>query len=351
MSDGPALIVGLGNPGPEYARTRHNVGFRVIELLADRLGAKLKPVKGIRALAAEARDGDRRVVLAEPTTYMNLSGDAVAPLARYHKAGLADVVVVHDEMDLPLGAIRVKRGGGDAGHNGLRSLTRSLGSKEYVRVRIGIGRPRSTGVDHVLDSFSKKEEEEIAVAVQEAADAVQVIVGEGLEAAQRRWHQGPEKPQKRAIRKQAVVPASVADVWAAWTTPTGARTFFAPDAKILLRRGGPYELYFDADRPAGRRGSEGCQVITFKPRELLVFSWNAPPSMPTVRAGRKTRVEVRLEPDGDAATRVRLAHTGWLEGPEWDEAFAYFDDAWDTVLARLVKRFEAGPLDWTTARA
>ncbi len=345
MQEGPALVVGLGNPGPEYERTRHNIGFRVVELLCDRLGARLKPVKGIRASAAEARDGDKRLVLAEPTTYMNLSGDAVAPLARYYKTALDDVIVVHDEMDLPLGAIRVKRGGGDAGHNGLKSLTRSLGSREYIRVRVGIGRPSSTGADHVLATFTKKEEQEVGVLTEEAADAVQTIVRDGLDAAQRRWHQGPEKPQKRSIRKDVVVPASRGEVWAAWTTPAGARTFFAPDAMIVLRRGGPYELYFE-DGPPGQRGSEGCTVITFKPRELLVFSWNAPRSIPTVRAGRKTRVEIRLESGADDQTRVRLSHTGWLEGPDWDEAFAYFDGAWDTVLARLRERFITGRMSW-----
>jgi len=348
VSDGPALIVGLGNPGPEYERTRHNVGFRVVDVLCERLGARLKPAKGIRALAAEGRDGDRRVVLAEPTTFMNFSGEAVAPLARYHKAELDDIVVVHDDMDLPFGAIRVKRGGGDAGHNGLKSLTKSLGSREYARVRIGIGRPRSDAIEHVLDAFSKAEEAEVAVLVQEAADAVQLIVARGLEAAQRRWHAGPEgaSAPKRSIRREVVVAASLADVWAAWTTPTGARTFFAPNAKIILRRGGPYELYFD-DGPPGKRGSEGCTVITFKPRELLVFSWNAPPEIPSVRAGRKTRVEVRLSPEGEGATRVKLAHTGWLDGADWDEAFTYFERVWDVVLARLVARFEDGPIDWT----
>lgn len=350
MSEGPALIVGLGNPGPEYARTRHNVGFRVVDLLCERLGARLKPAKGVRAMSAEARDGDQRLVLVEPTTYMNLSGEAVAPLARYHKVEPEAVVVVHDEMDLPLGSIKVKRGGGDAGHNGLKSLTKSLGSREYVRVRIGVGRPngRKDAVDHVLDAFSKTEENEVAVLIQEAADAVQVILRDGLEAAQRRWHTEPEAPPKqtKVIRKSVVVPAPVADVWAAWTTPTGAQTFFAPKAKIMMRQRGPYEILFDPDAPAGLRGSEGCTVVAFKPREFLVFTWNAPPELSEARK-RHTRVEVRLAPDGDERTKVTLSHTGWKPGAQSEEAFEYFERAWDVVLARLVQRFKTGPIDWT----
>src|SRR6266566_9246259 len=130
---GPALVVGLGNPGPEYERTRHNLGFRVIEVRADRLGARLKPAKGMRALLAEARDGDRRIILAKPTTFMNASGQAVSELARYYKVEPQDIVVVHDELDLPTGHVRVKRGGGDAGHNGLKDITKALGTPDYAR--------------------------------------------------------------------------------------------------------------------------------------------------------------------------------------------------------------------------
>ena len=110
---GPALVVGLGNPGPEYERTRHNLGFRVIDVLADRLGARVKPAKGMRALVAEARDGDARIILAKPTTFMNASGAAVSELARYYKVAPRDVVIVHDELDLPVAQLKVKRGGGD----------------------------------------------------------------------------------------------------------------------------------------------------------------------------------------------------------------------------------------------
>src|SRR6266567_6294324 len=166
---GPALVVGLGNPGPEYEHTRHNLGFRVVDTLADRLGARLKPAKGMRALVAEARDGDRRIILAKPTTFMNASGQAVSELARYYKVDSQDIVIVHDELDLPVAQMKVKRGGGDAGHNGLKDITKALGTNEYARVRIGIGKPpgRKKGVDHVLQGFTKKEEEDVAVTIEQ----------------------------------------------------------------------------------------------------------------------------------------------------------------------------------------
>lgn len=194
MSDA-ALIVGLGNPGPEYERTRHNVGFRVVEGLCARYGAKLKPLKGVRAFSAEARDGDLRLILAEPTTYMNESGQGVGPLARYYKVEPENLVVVHDDIDLRVGMIRVKRGGGDGGHNGLRSITGTLGP-DYLRVRVGVGRPPGArqAADHVLDRFSKAEEEEIAVIVEEAADAAVMLLREGLEPTQNVYH--PRKPDQ-----------------------------------------------------------------------------------------------------------------------------------------------------------
>jgi len=170
---GPALVVGLGNPGPEYERTRHNLGFLVVDVLAARLGARIKPAKGMRALVAEARDGDTRIILAKPTTFMNASGAAVAELARYYKVSPSDVVVVHDELDLPIAQVKVKLGGGDAGHNGLKDITKALGTNGYARVRIGIGKPpgRKQGVDHVLQGFSKRDQPAIDVAIEQAADA------------------------------------------------------------------------------------------------------------------------------------------------------------------------------------
>lgn len=184
-----ALIVGLGNPGPPYERTRHNIGFRVADALASRLGARFKPKRGTPSLVAEARDGDRRLVLAKPTTYMNESGAAVGALVRSTKATLAQVLVVHDDLDLPLGTIRVKRGGSDAGHNGLTSVSGAVG-RDYSRVRCGIGRPPGSKDprDYVLEPFSRREEEEVAVVVEEAADAVLLVLREGVARAQNLYH-------------------------------------------------------------------------------------------------------------------------------------------------------------------
>lgn len=348
---GPALVVGLGNPGPEYERTRHNLGFLVVDVLADRLGARIKPAKGMRALVAEARDGDTRIILAKPTTFMNASGAAVAELARYYKVNAENVVVVHDELDLPVAQLKVKQGGGDAGHNGLKDITKALGTNGYARVRIGIGKPsgRTQGVDHVLQGFSKKDQTLIDVAVEQAADAALTVVNAGVEAAQQRFHAGDEKQPKetRAVRKNVTVSASREAVFDAWTTEAGARTFFAPEAHIELKPGGAYELYFNPDEQAGDKGSEGCKILAYRRPQFLVFSWNAPPEIPTLRKKRaKTRVEVRLEEAGEK-TGVSLTHSGWGKGSDWDECFTYFEAAWDLVLSRLKASFETGPLDWS----
>jgi peptidyl-tRNA hydrolase, PTH1 family len=183
------LVVGLGNPGVRYERTRHNVGAEVVAVLADRHSGVLKHAKMQRARVAEVRIDGHRVALAFPQTYMNLSGESVAPLVRRH--GIEDperVVVVHDELDLPLGRVKVKRGGGLAGNNGLRSIKAHLHTDAFLRVRIGIGKPPSpeAGADHVLRRMSKRERTELDVAVQEAADAVELIVAEGVEAAMTR---------------------------------------------------------------------------------------------------------------------------------------------------------------------
>jgi peptidyl-tRNA hydrolase, PTH1 family len=187
---GPALVVGLGNPGPEYAETRHNVGFRVVELLAARAGGGRFSKHRSNADVLEGRLAGRRMVLAKPRTYMNLSGGPVAGLAQYFSVPVTDVVVVHDELDLEFGVIRLKRGGGEGGHNGLRSVSRSLGSKEYLRVRFGIGRPpgRQDPADFVLKRFSGAEQKELDLAVDLAADATEALLADGLEAAQNRFH-------------------------------------------------------------------------------------------------------------------------------------------------------------------
>jgi len=183
------LVVGLGNPGDEYARTRHNVGTDVVELLASRHGAKLRKGKE-RALVDEVRVGPARVALAVPMTYMNESGDAVRRLAHRYGVDPEHVIVVHDELDLPLAALKLKAGGGLAGHNGLRSIKSHLHDDAFLRVRIGIGKPpsREQGADHVLDRFSKRDRTEIEVTIAQAADAVEAIVADGIDAAMNRYN-------------------------------------------------------------------------------------------------------------------------------------------------------------------
>lgn len=186
------LVVGLGNPGDEYAGTRHNVGFDVIDLLADRWGGRLRRSKE-RALVDEVRSPSmKRVALVKPTTYMNDSGGAVAPLVR--RFGVADdltqLLVVHDELDLPVGKMKIKVGGGLAGHNGLRSIRASLRSDGFARIRIGVGKPASKeqGADHVLKRVGKAEREVLAQMVAHAADAVETYLDEGLDAAMNRFN-------------------------------------------------------------------------------------------------------------------------------------------------------------------
>jgi PTH1 family peptidyl-tRNA hydrolase len=191
------LVVGLGNPGEEFAGTRHNAGADVVALLADRGGARLRAGKEL-ALSCEVRLDDRLVALAFPQTFMNESGRSVGALVRRHGIGeLSRLVVVHDELDLPLGRIQVKDGGGIAGHNGLRSIRDHLHSADFVRVRIGIGRPpgRKQGADYVLRRPSKADRAELAVVVVEAADAVEVILTDGIAAAMNRYN-AKERPEQ-----------------------------------------------------------------------------------------------------------------------------------------------------------
>ncbi|MCZ2858128.1 aminoacyl-tRNA hydrolase [Blastococcus sp. VKM Ac-2987] len=185
-------MVGLGNPGPGYAGNRHNVGAMVVDELARRAGIRLTPGKGARARAVsgEGRLAGRRVVLAVPSTYMNESGSPVRGLLDYHKLPPEQLVVVHDELDIPFSAVRLKRGGGEGGHNGLRSITRSSGTKDYLRVRVGIGRPpgRQDPADFVLKDFSATERKELDLLIVEAADAAEALLAGGLEAAQNQVH-------------------------------------------------------------------------------------------------------------------------------------------------------------------
>jgi PTH1 family peptidyl-tRNA hydrolase len=187
---GPALVVGLGNPGPDYTGTRHNVGHRVVDLLAARAGGGRFSKHRTNADVLEGRLAGRRVVIAKPRSYMNVSGGPVAGLAQYFSVPVTDVVVVHDELDLEFGVVRLKRGGGEGGHNGLRSVSKALGSKEYLRVRFGIGRPpgRQDPADFVLKRFSGAELKELEFAVDLAADAAESLLADGLEAAQNRFH-------------------------------------------------------------------------------------------------------------------------------------------------------------------
>ncbi|MFE2110193.1 aminoacyl-tRNA hydrolase [Kitasatospora sp. NPDC059463] len=182
--EGPWLVVGLGNPGEQYARNRHNIGFMVVDLLAARMGAKFKAHKS-RAQVAEGRLAGRRVVLAKPQSFMNLSGGPVTALRDFYKAPVSALVAVHDELDIDYAALRLKLGGGDNGHNGLKSITKSLGP-EYHRVRCGIGRPpgRMEVADFVLKDFSATERKDLEWFVDRSADAVEALLSEGLERAQ-----------------------------------------------------------------------------------------------------------------------------------------------------------------------
>ncbi|MDT0302272.1 aminoacyl-tRNA hydrolase [Streptomonospora wellingtoniae] len=183
------LVVGLGNPGPSYAGNRHNVGFMVADALAERCGQRFKAHKA-RAEVAEARIRGVPAVLAKPRTYMNLSGGPVAALSRFYKVPPERVLVIHDELDVPFGALRLKRGGGAGGHNGLRSVSESLSDPGYLRVRAGVGRPpgRMDAAAYVLKDFSSTERKELGVVVERAADAVETVLTDGLEKAQNIYH-------------------------------------------------------------------------------------------------------------------------------------------------------------------
>jgi peptidyl-tRNA hydrolase, PTH1 family len=189
------LVAGLGNPDPEYERTRHNLGFRVADELASRLDARFKRSKKHEALVAEARHVDARLVLAKPQTYMNESGRSIAALSRFYKVPFEKVMVVHDELDLPFGVVRVKLGGGAGGHNGVLSVAQTIGPG-FVRVRLGIGRPpgRKDPVDFVLEPFRKSEEGHVPAIVDAGADAVLMVMREGVSATQTAFNRRTEEP-------------------------------------------------------------------------------------------------------------------------------------------------------------
>lgn len=196
MSDDLWLVVGLGNPGPQYAGNRHNIGQMVVDLLAGRTGSHFSQHKA-RAGVATGRLGllpggapGPRVVLAKPASFMNVSGGPVSALAQYFDVAPDRIVVVHDELDIPFGTLKAKVGGGEGGHNGLRDISKALGTKDYVRVRAGIGRPpgRMDVADFVLKDFSSAERKELPFLIDDAADAVELIITDGLTAAQQRYH-------------------------------------------------------------------------------------------------------------------------------------------------------------------
>jgi len=186
----PQLVVGLGNPGANYAQTRHNLGFMVADLLAARLGSKFKAHKRSGAEIVTGRLGGHSVVLAKPRCYMNESGRQVGPLAKFYSVPPADVVVIHDDLDLDFGQIRLKIGGGEGAHNGLRSIASALGTKDFQRVRIGIGRPpgRKDPAAFVLENFTAPERPEVPTLCEQAADATELLIELGLETAQNQVH-------------------------------------------------------------------------------------------------------------------------------------------------------------------
>ncbi len=189
MADDRWIIAGLGNPGPEYAGNRHNAGYMVVDLLAERMGSRFKAHR-TRNEVADGRLAGFPVTLAKPRTFMNTSGGPVAALATFYKVPPERVIVVHDELDIPFGALRLKLGGGDNGHNGLRSITRSLGTNDYYRVRFGIGRPpgRMDAATFVLRDFSTTERKELPLLIDRGADAVETLLSKGIAAAQNEFH-------------------------------------------------------------------------------------------------------------------------------------------------------------------
>jgi len=183
------LIVGLGNPGRQYEAHRHNVGFWVLDLLATRMGISLEK-KFMGALTDKGRISGEDAILAKPQTFMNLSGDSVGPILRFYKLAPEDLIVVHDDIDIALGKLKLAKGSGHGGHNGVRSIIDTLGSNDFFRVRVGVGRPPQfmDSADHVLTPFLKEEMPEVERSVENAAEAVAALIEKGLERAQGTFH-------------------------------------------------------------------------------------------------------------------------------------------------------------------
>lgn len=183
------LLVGLGNPGREYRENRHNIGFKVIDRVAESLDLKLTRVQN-KALCGTAVLGDAKVVLAKPQTYMNLSGESVAGLSRFYKVPAENMMVIHDDIDLPFGVLRLRPGGGSAGQKGVQSIIERLGTQEFPRMRFGIGRPSGTrgGAGYVLKNFSPEEQKELVVLIDQAVSAARLFITDGLDAAMNRYN-------------------------------------------------------------------------------------------------------------------------------------------------------------------
>lgn len=184
------VVVGLGNPGPEYARTRHNIGYRVVDELATQMRVNLTRHRRSNADTADTLVESGRIILMKSRTFMNESGGPVSGVVKYANVAPTNIVVIHDELDIPFGVIRIKAGGGDGGHNGIKSIKKSLGSGDFYRVRVGIGRPpgRQDPADFVLKPFNSSERVEVDAVIASAADAVLVLISEGLATAQNRFH-------------------------------------------------------------------------------------------------------------------------------------------------------------------
>ena len=196
------LIVGLGNPGSEYAKTKHNVGWRFVDRMSERIGATGWKEKE-KGMVAEGRVGAEKVLLVKPMTYMNNSGECVGPLMRWYKLGPEDVLVVHDDMDIPAGTIRIRKKGSAGGHNGIKSLIAHIGSEKFIRVRIGIGRPLPgrTVINHVLEPFAAEDVPRIAEAIEYLQPAVDCIINEDVDMAMNRYN--PKKVKKAKNSQQA----------------------------------------------------------------------------------------------------------------------------------------------------
>lgn len=206
------LVVGLGNPGREYEQTRHNVGFMVVDALAERASARVSDKK-FKARVGRARLQGEDCLLMKPETFMNLSGESVGPALGFFKLATQQVIVLHDELDLPLGKLKMKKGGGHGGHNGLRSLKKHLPDDGFVRIRIGIGRPppQWDSADYVLSKFNRDEWTELDRVVNDAADAVEAIFKDGIGKAMGRFNRDPDKERAKAAKRKKKIDAGAVE--------------------------------------------------------------------------------------------------------------------------------------------